>query len=112
MLRSALVTGTRAIPVGADRCVLVFIRLVVTGMATCTVRLIRRSRPGNGLAVATVTIGTGRTGTVIAGIGAGRMAEYQRQPAVRGMTFVALQAGNKMTGWLAGCGRTVMAAGA
>ncbi len=49
---------------------------------------------------------------MVSGVGTGGVTEYQRQPAIRGMAVVALQGGNEMTGWLAGCCGTVMAAGA
>ena len=87
----------------------VYARLVVIGMAACTIRLVGLPRPRYDLIVAGMAGATGRVATVITRIRPRAMREDQLRPVVGAMAFITLQAGNKMTTGLA-CSRAAVVA--
>lgn len=110
-------TGSRAIAQFTDRVeririlvLLVRIWTKVTCMTARAVRLVRRRWPRNRFRVASVAIRTRELFPMVARVSRRRVSEQQRFPGVRRVTSIAVLAGDKMPGWFALGGGSVVAA--
>ena len=77
-------------------------------MTPSAVGLVSRGGPGSRLGITLMALVTSYSGIMVSGITSRVVVEIYSQPVRRVVTFIALQAGPKMSGSFSCCGGSVM----